>query len=433
MAEPIRNPELDRISRENERLRSAVEELSILNDIATAIGSASSIDRIIELIVHKCIKHLKVEQATITLLDMKRDDAQFRTMIRGVDTSHEMKPFRLDAELAGWMLKNQKTLVVNDLADDARFQMKDRDAFAVRSVLSVPLLHKGRMIGLLNLFNKRTGEFSDADARLVGIIAGQSAQIIENARLAGEEQALKVMQEEMRLAYKIQMDLLPKEAPRVSGYDIAGTSIPAQVVGGDYFDFIALGDRSIALCLGDVSGKGMPAALLMANLQATLRAQVSANPDPRICLQRSNALLFRSTDADKFATLFYGVLDAAGHRLTYANAGHNYPLLLKLGCHPERIELGGIVLGCLEDFCYAEGAVDLAPGDVLLVYSDGITESFNAAEEEFGEERLAELLRGQCGKSAAEIIETIVSTVRAHAGEAPQSDDMTLLVIRRIA
>ena len=423
--------DLERLNRENERLRGAVSELSILNDIATAIGSTSDLDRIIELIVRKCIKHLKVEQATITLLDTQRGGAQFRTIIRGADTSRTMLPYHLDAELTGWMLKNLRPLIVNDFAGDERFQTGRGVGCAVRSVLSAPLMLKGRVIGLLNLFNRRGGDFSAADARLLGIIAAQSAQIIENARLAAEEQSLILMQEEMRLAHKIQMDLLPRQPPRIAGYDIAGESIPAKVVGGDYFDFIAIDEDSLALCLGDVSGKGMPAALLMANLQATLRAQIARRAGPGECLERSNALLFRSTDDDKFATLFCARLDAAAHRLTYANAGHNHPLLVRAGGQLTRLELGGIVLGCLEDFRYQEGAVELQPRDLLLVYSDGITESMNPAEEEYGEGALADLVRGHGGTSARELIDTIVASVRAHAGSAPQSDDMTLLVIKR--
>jgi sigma-B regulation protein RsbU (phosphoserine phosphatase) len=433
VADPEKNSEIDRLARENTRLKSAVDELSILNDIATAVSSASSLERTIELIVHKCIKHLKVEQATITLLDAARVGTPFHTIIRGADTSSEILPYRLDAELTGWMLKHQKPLIVNDLKGDDRFQATDRETCAVRSVLSVPLVLKGRMIGLLNLFNKRTGDdFSDADARLLGIIATQSAQVIEHARLFAEEQALKVMQEEMKLAYKIQMDLLPKAAPPFTGYDIAGTSIPAKAVGGDYFDFISLDDRKLALCLGDVSGKGMPAALLMANLQATLRGQVMIDPSPAQCLNRSNSLLFRSTDADKFATLIYGVLDRESNRLVFSNAGHNYPLLLEPGGQPRRLELGGLVLGCLEDFCYTEGIVEFEPGDTLLVYSDGITESIDANDEEFGEERLATLLRTHGAEPASQFIERIVAAVRTHAGELAQMDDMTLLVIRRL-
>ena len=425
---------MDRISKENVRLKSAVEELSILNDIATAVSSTSSLEHIIELIVHKCIKHLKVEQATITLLDARQQETPFRTIIRGADTSSEILPYRLDAELTGWMLKNQKPLLVNDLQKDSRFQAKDGDKYPIHSVLSVPLVLKGRMVGLLNLFNKRTeGGFTDADARLVGIIAAQSAHVIENARLYAEETALKLMQEEMKLAYKIQMDLLPKEPPHIAGYDIAGISIPAKSVGGDYFDYIQLNDRLLAFCLGDVSGKGMPAALLMATLQATLRGQIMIDSSPKECLQRTNALIYKSTDADKFATLFYGALDNSSHELTYANAGHNYPLFLKPGREPIRLETGGLVLGCLDDFCYGEKTLQFDPGDVLLIYSDGITESIDANEEEFGEQKLSEILQKNASESTARLIEKIVSAVHAHAGESPQADDMTILIIRRVA
>jgi sigma-B regulation protein RsbU (phosphoserine phosphatase) len=434
MPGPTDKDDVDRIAAENARLRSAVEELSILNDISSAVSSTSSLEHIIELIVHKCIRHLKVEQATITLLDAKRTETPFRTIIRGADTSSEVLPYRLDDELTGWMLKNQKPLIVNDVQTDTRFQARSRAAGPVRSVLSVPLVVKGRIIGLLNLFNKRTdGGFTDADARLLGIIATQSAQVLEHARLFAEEQALKLIQEEMKLAYKIQMDLLPREPPLLEGYDIAGVSIPAKAVGGDYFDFIPLGGRTTAFCLGDVSGKGMPAALLMATLQATLRGQIMIDPSPKRCLERSNALIYRITDDDKFATLFYGILDGAAHTLTYANAGHNYPLLCRGGADPVRLELGGLVLGCLEEFSYNEETVSLGAGDTLLVYSDGITEPIDANEEEFGEGRLAEILRSRRADTASDLIGRILESVHAHTGENPQMDDMTLLVIKRLA
>ena len=176
--------------------------------------------------------------------------------------------------------------------------------------MCVPLSLKRQLIGVLTVFNKRAAEgFTESDQRLLSIIAAQSAQVIENARLYEEEQALREMRRDLEVARNIQMKLLPKSAPEIAGFDIAGKSVPAQNVGGDYFDFLPAGEQRFAICLGDVVGKGMPAALLMANVQATIRGQNLLQPSAGECLGRSNRLLYESTDSDKFVTLFYGILD----------------------------------------------------------------------------------------------------------------------------
>jgi len=204
---------------ENKRLRIAVEELTILNDIATAIGSTLSLDGVMELIVKKCIKHFGTEQGAVMLIDPEDKTRPLHTMIRRADASRTVLPYRLDTQLIGWMLKHKRPLLVNDLIGDKRFTVAKGDGRIIRSVLSAPLLCKGDIIGLLNVFNKKSQEgFTEADRRLLAIIATQSAQVIENARLYEEEQALLLMQEEMRLAHKIQMGLLPREPPdRCSG------------------------------------------------------------------------------------------------------------------------------------------------------------------------------------------------------------------------
>ncbi|HUV37749.1 MAG TPA: SpoIIE family protein phosphatase, partial [Patescibacteria group bacterium] len=332
------------LEQENQRLKAAIEELSILNDFATAINSAVTIETLIEKIVHKCIKHLGAEQGTVTLLETHEQGSPFRTMIRSTDTSRDILPYHLDTQLTGWMLKNKKPLLINNFQDDDDFQTVHSDDYPIRSLLSVPLILKGRLIGSLNVFNKRAeGRFSEGDKRLLSIIATQSAHVIENSRLLVEQQTLQLMQEEMRLACKIQMDLLPSDAPVIAGYDLAGRSIPAKAVGGDYFDFIQLDGNRTAVCLGDVAGKGMPAALLMANLQATLRAQTEEVVSAEDCIKRSNKLMFKSTDIDKFVTLFYGILDSEKHLLCYCNAGHNYPFLFRESGEPVRLDVGGLV------------------------------------------------------------------------------------------
>ena len=431
VAEPG-NKDINKLDDENRRLRAAIEELAILNDIATTISSALTLEQIIDLIVQKCIKHLGVEQGAVMLLDEKDQDSEFKTMIRKANSTHEVLPFRLDTQLYGWMITHKKPLLINDLASDGRISIGSGEEIPFHSLLSVPLCLKGKMIGSLNLFNKRTGEgFTDTDKRLLTIIAAQSAHVIENARLSEEEKTLQLMQEEMRLAYKIQMDLLPSMAPEIEGYDIAGMSIPAKTVGGDYFDFIEITPSCMCICLGDVSGKGIPAALLMSNLQATLRGLALQELSPHACIKKSNLLLFKSTDIDKFATLFYGLLNTETHEFRYCNAGHNYPFLIRANGETIRLDVGGLILGALEDFAFKESAVQFMPDDLLVIFSDGISEATNGADEMFGEEPLGRLITENRDKKAADILEAILNAVRGHTDVSSQTDDITLVVVKR--
>jgi sigma-B regulation protein RsbU (phosphoserine phosphatase) len=240
------------------------------------------------------------------------------------------------------------------------------------------------------------------------------------------------MKEEVRLAATIQMDLLPKAPPVVPGYDIAGISIPAQLVGGDAYDFIPVDDAHIAICLADVSGKGLPASLLMANVQATLRGQTLACPTAALCVQQANKLLHQSTSSDKFVTLFYSRLDTSANTLTYCNAGHDNPFHFSGDAAPGRLSTGGLVLSIMEDFPYQEEIVPLSSGDVVVVYSDGITEAVDPAGTQFGDARIALVVSTRRSLGAAEIIDAIVGAVRGHAGTAPQADDMTIVVIKRL-
>ena len=422
----------DHLSRENARLRRAVEELSILNEIATAINSTLSLDRILSLTLQKCLKHLKVEQGAILLLDEGGGDNPFRTKVRKADTDSDALPYRLNEQLAGWMLKYHRPLLVQDLLRDERFHVPGNQEFPIRSLLGVPLMSKGRMIGMLALFNKKTGDsFTDDDQRLLSIIGAQAAQVIENSRLFEEEQALQRMQEELRLAFELQVNLLPKLPPTITGYDIAGRSRPARQVGGDYFDFIEVQQDHVAFCLGDATGKGMPAAMLMANLQATIRGQAKVSASVSDCLQRANTMLYHSTSAEKFATLFFGCLDTSAHRFCFANAGHCPPILMDAAGAARRLTQGGMVLGCLEDSAYSDDAVRLQPGDVLTLFSDGVTEAMNGQDEEFGELRLEAVIRDNREQPAEVLIEAVFRSVCEHAGDRAQADDMTAVVIKR--
>ncbi|MEE9190322.1 MAG: GAF domain-containing SpoIIE family protein phosphatase [Candidatus Neomarinimicrobiota bacterium] len=417
---------------ELDKLRSAVQELSVLNDIATAVSSARELDQVIGLIVHECVKHLEVEQGAVMLLDEKKPTDSFRTMVRKVDSADEVVPYHFGLQLSGWMLKNQVPLMINDFQSDTRFKVTTREDFPIRSLLSVPLKLKGKLLGVLNVFNKKNDlDFKLEDQRLLAIIATQSAQVIENARLYEEEQALMHFEEELRVAHDIQQNLLPKGAPDFKGFDICGRSIPAKEVGGDYFDLITISDDKMAVCLGDISGKGMPAALLMANLQATLRGQMQFTLSVSECISRSNKLLYQSTDSQKFATLFFGIINRVQMNLTYTNAGHDPPIMISSEGKIVRLETGGTVLGFMPDYEYKEENVSFQEGAVLVIYSDGVTDAQNDKDEDFGNDRLEEVIRSGRAKSAKEINAHVLNAVQSFTGDVPQIDDITLVVIKR--
>jgi phosphoserine phosphatase RsbU/P len=421
-----------KLQEENKRLRTAIEELSVLNEISTAISSTQPQEEIIDLIVRKCVKHLKVEQGAVMLLDEKDIEKPFRTMIRKQDSLTSILPYRLDAQLTGWMLKNKTPLLVNDLENDSRFKFITDDGFPVHSLLSVPLMVKGEMIGLLTVFNKKTETgFSNNDQRLLGIIAAQSAQIIENSRLYREEQALIHLQEEMRLAYEIQVDLLPKTQPVVVNYQIAGKSIPAKDVGGDYFDFITIDEDRLAFCIADISGKGIPAAILMANLQASLRGQTKLDRPCSECVSFANDILFHNTSSSKFATLFYGILNNKIHVITYCNAGHNDPFLFSKEGKLTKLSVGGLVAGIVLSYPFEETTIQILPGELLVLFSDGITEAMNSEEEEFNEKRLEEIILKNKNETPEKLIEIIFNEVQKYSGNVPQMDDMTIVIIKR--
>ena len=416
---------------ENQKLKIAVEELAILNDIATVITSTQSLEKIVALIVQRCIKHLKVEQGVVMLLDEQDTEKPFQTMIRKQDSSPNVLPYRFDNQITGWMLKNKSPLLINDLKNDERFKFTDETELPVKTLLSVPMSLKGRMIGLLTLFNKKSESgFSSDDQRLLSIIAAQSAHVIEHARLLQKEQELFKLEEEYRMAKEIQLNILPKQIPAIEGYDIFAINIPAKEVGGDYYDFIKLTGNRIAFCLGDITGKGLAAAMLMANLQATLRGQALTQNNVCDNIKNSNVLLFNSTAENRFATLFYGELDFVNHTITYCNAGHDAPVSLFKN-NITRLTEGGLLMGCFDFAEFEQKDKQIKSGELLLIFSDGVTEAMNINYEEFGEEKLISIVKSSQDLKVKELIEKIVTEVRVHSSKVEQSDDITLLAIKR--
>ncbi len=407
-----------------------MEELSILNDIARAISASVNAEEIMQTLIRKSIRAVNAEQGVITLVE--EEQKSMKTLIRTMVSSAGAPAFHMHQALIGWMHLNKKPLTVDDPADDSRFRGVQWDG-NIKTLLCVPLIVKSELRGVLTVYNKKDGQpFNTEDQRLLAIISAQSAQVVENARLIEEEKLFIKMQQEVGLAAKIQRDLLPRSNPGLHGYDIFARTIAAQSIGGDYFDFIPMSDGRMALCLGDVSGKGLPASLLMANLQATLRGQTLVSQQPSECILRSNKLLFESTSPEKFATLFYGVIDIKHHSVNYSNAGHDWPFLISKEGSIQRLKTGGLMIGLIEQAAYQDEEVPIQLGDVLVIQSDGVSEAMNSGNEQFGEERLQKLLLDNKDRTAEEIIDITIKEVRKHAGAHPQSDDITMMVVKRV-
>lgn len=428
----VNDPAFKRLQEENRRLRKAVDELAVLNDLCLAISGSLDSEKIMRNIIGRSIRAIEAEQGDITLIDADEENP-FHTLVRSIVSSSGHSPLSLNQNMLGWMQIHKKPLLINNPRNDDRFRNVKWQK-SVESVLCAPLTAKSKLIGILTIYNKKDEEgFAESDKRLLSIIAAQSAQVVENARLYEEEQAYKAVQQEMEFASRIQKKLLPDTPPKIPGYSIDGRNITAQSVGGDYFDYIQIDKHRWAVCLGDISGKGLPASLLMSNLQAILRGQILHLDSPAAILNKANVQLYQSTNSEKFATLFLGIVNTKEHTLYFSSGGHEYPYLVKENGSCTRLVANGVPLGIVDRFEYPEETIDLEPGDCLFVYSDGVTESMGGDEEEFGEERLERLLVSAESEryKPDKLIDLVFNASIDHSGKQHLFDDMTALVLLR--
>jgi len=317
------------------------------------------------------------------------------------------------------------------ISDDNRGRLAVVDAELV-----LPLNGKRDLLGVITLGPKKSEEpYSVSDAKLLGSVASQTGLALENSRLmatiVSEIAKREWIAREIDIARGVQQRLFPQKLPAIANVECAGFCRPAQGVGGDYYDFLALSGGRLGIALGDVAGKGIPAALLMASLQASLRGQRLSGPaDLAQLMTNVNFLIHEASPDNRYATFFYGELDPTTRRLDYVNAGHNAPMLLRADGGIERMRATGPVVGLVEGGRFEEKSVTLSPGDVLLVYSDGISEAMNANDEEWGEEQLAAAATAAVRSSANGLIEKLFIAADAFVAGAVQHDDMTVVVVR---
>lgn len=314
-------------------------------------------------------------------------------------------------------------------------RMRERDTLQkTNSSLLVQLKTKSELVGVLSLGESTIGRYSFKDQEVLKGMAGQLALVIENAKLAERMVEHQRLQAELVLAAEVQKSLLPVAAPSLHGFELCGVCRPAQQVGGDYYDFVPLDEHRTGVAIADVAGKGISAALLMSVVQASLRGQLMGAGKNEIAdlVKMLNRLICGSVSSARYVTFFYAQLDDADGQLRFINAGHNAPLLYSkqkddfLGLHD-----GGPVLGLFPDATFNEGMASMQPGDVLIAFTDGVTEAENAAQEEFGELRLQSSVAAVAHKSATEILDHVANEIAAWSKGVRQHDDITIVVLKK--
>jgi serine phosphatase RsbU (regulator of sigma subunit) len=331
------------------------------------------------------------------------------------------------------VIREKTSILVRDAQLDDAF--KSRMSIVeqkVHTMMAVPLQTNDRIIGLIYLDSPFVlREFTKEDLSLLTVMANVAAIRVESARLAEVEQAERIMKRDLSQAAEIQRRILPETAPEVPGLQLAGFNAPCRTVGGDYYGFVSYPSGRVGLALGDVSGKGMAAALMVMAFEARLRVLVEDTENPATLVMRLNKITCANCPSNRFITFFFSVLDPATGNLSFANAGHNPPIVVRTSGEVEMLDGGGPVLGVLPIAPYSEQQARLGPGDLLVVYSDGVTEAANTGDEEFGEERLIEVLKRRRTESSDAIVSAVMESVNRFTSGAPQADDITLVVAKR--
>ncbi len=348
--------------------------------------------------------------------------------------AHRGEGFKISSTVRDRVLKEKSSLLVRDAQlDQALREHMSIVEQKVRSMIAVPLQTNDRVIGLIYLDSPHLiREFTREDLNLLTVMANVAAIRIEHARLSEVEEAERMMAKDMEQAALIQKGLLPSDPPAIKGLDIAGKTTACRTVGGDYFDFIEFPDGRVAMLVGDVAGKGMPASLLMSSLQARVQVLFEDGDDLARKIGRLNKSICANCPDNRFITFFMTVVNPETGELVYTNAGHNPPLLVRKGGGVETLAGGGVILGILPMAVYKEAGAKMESGDVLVLFSDGVTEAANSSGEDFGEVRLGEVVAANRDRPASEIVEAIEAAVVAFTQGAPAADDITVVVARRL-
>jgi sigma-B regulation protein RsbU (phosphoserine phosphatase) len=409
----------------------AVNEKTIatLIEAVRKVSSSLDMDEVLETIFNSLKELIDYSAAVVCVADPKTG-AVHELKARGYPPMSIGEDFLASGSgIIGWVLKHGREQIVNDVKRDARYVKARAET---RSEIAAPMIRAdGQVIGVINLEADWINGYDARDLELLTMFASLAASSVDHTLLYSEVKRQRRVESELELARKVVESLLPRAFPLVEGFDIYGMTMPVREVGGDYFDFIDSITYRLGVLVSDVSGKGLAAALIMVTFRAYIHATVINELAMRVVMARVNQLIYDTTEGDRFITTFYGLIDPEHRRLLYINAGHNPPLLLRADGSRQLLEDSGFPLGVFENSRYSESVVDFRRGDILVLYTDGVTEASDEADENFGLERLEQVVRAAADLRAHEICQAVTAAVRDYSSAiGGPEDDLTVAVIK---
>jgi serine phosphatase RsbU (regulator of sigma subunit) len=420
-----------RLCHQEFQLRQRINELTAVYHVATMLADGRDLQKVLNRTVKVVCEVMQTKASSLRLLDKAREELVIKAVYNLSDEYLSKGPVHMTAaDIDSIALSSDGFEYFRDMGTDPRTRYPlESVREGIVSMLSVGLRYKGKAIGMLRVYTDQEQTFSPLKVDLLKAVAAQAAAAIENARLLSEAREAEALEKQVHLAAQVQQRMIPQKPPQLAGLDLASVYVPCHELGGDFFDFIPLPDNNVGLAVADVSGKGIPASLIMASVRAFLRAQVDNVYNLSEVIRRINLMVHRDTKIGEFVTLFYGVLNAASRRFTYCNAGHPPAMLLRDGKVTELAASDNTVLGISKEEEFKQFIVDLKTNDLLLLYTDGVTDAAHVNGAHFGKRRLTEAF-SKGGLTAEVVAQNVLEELRIFAGAAQRTDDITMIVVR---
>ncbi|MBE7516409.1 MAG: SpoIIE family protein phosphatase [Chloracidobacterium sp.] len=418
----------------NSQAATRTDLLGLISKVGVTLLSSTSLEDTLDQVASLVFDAVPAKRVIIMLRDDAAEGGLAIKVARERGRAEPLDQVRISRNVMTEVIHNGKSVLTADAQHDPKLASQTIVLQGIRSVLAVPLcVDERHVFGLIYADSPATERaFSEEHLDILTTLASVASIRVENASLMDERINRERMERELELATEIQQRLQPSAPPSVEGYDFQGISFSCYEIGGDYYDFIRRDDGKILVALGDVSGKGTAAALLMSSLHAAIHAQVASNRELAGTVASINEYLAENTPANRFVTLFIAELDPDGGSLEFINAGHNPPLIGRADGRIEQLESGGLPLGLMAAAQYETGNAQLGRGDVLFIYSDGVSEANDVQEEEFGMDRLRQVIRHNVQRSASGIRDKVESALSEFTGTAPANDDITIVIVKRL-